>query len=312
MNRLIAIIGPTAVGKTALSIDLAQKLDTEIISGDSMLIYKGMDIGTAKPGIRERRGIKHHLVDILDPTQDFNAVQFQQLAAEKIKEINQQGKIPLLVGGTGLYVKALLEGYQFNDLPGDEKLRTQLTSMADQYGNEYLHTMLMKVEPVTAKRLHPNDIRRIIRALEVHYTAGVTVSQQKAFNQDGIVYDAVVIALTMDRAILYERINKRVDIMMQQGLVAEVERLLDNGVPPESQAMQGIGYKEIVSYLHNQTDLSTAIDNIKKATRHFAKRQLTWYRRMPYIHWVDIDKFVNYDKMFTYIYKFMAGKFNLE
>lgn len=312
MNRLIAIIGPTAVGKTALSIDLAQQLDTEIISGDSMLIYKGMDIGTAKPGIRERRGIKHHLVDILDPTQDFNAVQFQQLAAEKIKEINQQGKIPLLVGGTGLYVKALLEGYQFNDLPGDEKLRTQLTSMADQYGNEYLHTMLMKVDPVTAKRLHPNDIRRIIRALEVHYTAGVTVSQQKAFNQDGIVYDAVVIALTMDRAILYERINKRVDIMMQQGLVAEVERLLDNGVPPESQAMQGIGYKEIVSYLHNRTDLPTAIDNIKKATRHFAKRQLTWYRRMPYIHWVDIDKFVNYDKMFTYIYKFMAGKFNLE
>lgn len=312
MDRLIAIIGPTAVGKTALSIDLAQKLNTEIISGDSMLIYKDMDIGTAKPDLMERKEIKHYLVDILDPTQDFNAVQFQQLAAEKIKDINQQGKIPLLVGGTGLYIKALLEGYQFNDLPGDDELRSQLTSMANQCGNEYLHTMLMKVEPATAKRLHPNDIRRIIRALEVHYTAGVTVSQQKAFNQDGLVYDAVVIALTMDRARLYERINKRVDIMVQQGLVAEVERLLDNGVSPISQAMQGIGYKEIVSYLHKETDLPTAVDNIKKATRHFAKRQLTWYRRMPYIQWVDIDKFISYDKMFTYIYKFVAGKFNLE
>jgi tRNA dimethylallyltransferase len=217
-----------------------------------------------------------------------------------------------LAGGTGLYVKALLEGYQFNDFPGDEKLRSELTDIAEKQGKEYLHAMLMKVDPITANRLHPNDIRRIIRALEVHYTAGISVSQDKAFNQYGLIYDVAVIALTMDRAFLYDRINKRVDAMLSQGLIAEVERLLNNGVLPQYQAMQGIGYKEIVTYLSGQTDLSTAIENIKKATRHFAKRQLTWYRRMPYIHWVDIDNFANYDTMFTYIYKYIAGKFDLK
>lgn len=312
MERLIAVVGPTAVGKTQISIDLAKKLNTEIISGDSMLVYRGCDIGTAKPSIQERQGISHYLIDVLGPNADFSVADFQQLAGEIIKNINQNGKIPILAGGTGLYVKSLIEGYRFSPAVSDENLRRHLTEVADQQGNNYLHEMLQKVSPIAAARLHPNDRRRIIRALETYQLTGEDVSQYKQAQQETLIYNAAIIGLTMDRGRLYERINQRVDIMISSGLVEEVEQLIKNGVNPDGQAMQGIGYKEIIKYLKGEVSLPVAIELIKKATRNFAKRQLTWYRRMPYIYWVDMDQFNEYDKIMAYIYSCVAGKFYIK
>ena len=312
MERMIAVIGPTAVGKTKVSIDLAKMLDTEIISGDSMLVYKNMNIGTAKPNKSERSNVCHHLIDILEPDAEFNVVDFKNLASQHITEINNKGKIPVLAGGTGLYIKALLEGYQFNPTPSDEKLRADLDNLAKEHGNQYLHDKLAGVLPATAARLHPNDLRRVIRALEVYYLSGDTISQNKLLGQQELLYNAVVIGITMDRQLLYQRINQRVDLMIKQGLVDEVAMLLNNGISPNCQGMQGIGYKEIVRYLQGEMDLSTATESIKQATRNFAKRQLTWYRKMPYITWFDINEFSNYNTMMETFYKVIAGKFNLE
>jgi tRNA dimethylallyltransferase len=312
MERLIAIIGPTAVGKTQVSIELAKMLNSEIISGDSMLVYQELNIGTAKPSSDEQSNITHHLMDILEPQEAFSVVEFTEMASQKITAINAKGKIPILAGGTGLYVKALLEGYQFNPTPSDDKLRTKLDELAKEYGNQYLHDKLAEVSPDTAARLHPNDLRRIIRALEIFYLSGDTVSQNKITDQHNLLYDTVVIGLTMERKLLYERINQRVDSMIAQGLVSEVARLLECGIPVNCQAMQGIGYKEIIKYLQNDMELTTAIDNIKQATRNFAKRQLTWYHKMPYITWLDVNDFVTHNDLMETIYKKVAGKLNLK
>jgi tRNA dimethylallyltransferase len=310
MERLIVIIGPTAVGKTKASIDLAKRLDTEIISGDSMLVYKGMDIGTAKPSYAERNGILHHLIDFLEPMQEFSVADFQTIAAKHITAINQQGRIPILAGGTGLYVKALLEGYQFNQTSGDEEFRSRLQRLASKYGNLYIHSMLAKVDPESAGRLHPNNLRRVIRALEVFELGQEHISQEKKDNE--LVYDAVVIGLNIERKLLYERINQRVDMMIENGLAKEVMKLLQAGISPECQSMQGIGYKEMVACLKGEINLSTAAENIKKATRHFAKRQLTWYRKMPYTVWYDVQAFTTYEEMVASFYSYIAGKFSLK
>lgn len=312
MERMIAVIGPTAVGKTKVSIDLAKKFCTEIISGDSMLVYKDMNIGTAKPSMGERCNIHHHLIDILEPNEDFSVVEFKERASRHITQINQQGNIPLLAGGTGLYVKALLEGYQFNPTPSDEELRIRLDHLAKEHGNQYLHDQLAQVVPEAAARLHPNDLRRVIRALEVYYLSGDTISQSKLLHQQDLLYDAIVIGLTMDRKLLYHRINQRVDLMIEEGLVHEVAGLLTRGIPVTCQAMQGIGYKEIVKHLQGETDLLTATESIKQATRNFAKRQLTWYRKMPYITWFDVNDFTDHNQMMETFYKFIAGKFKLK
>jgi len=309
---MIAVIGPTAVGKTKVSIDLAKILNTEIISGDSMLVYKGMNIGTAKPTNDEQAAISHHLIDILEPQADFSVVDFVALASQYISVINQKRKIPILAGGTGLYVKALLEGYQFNPTPSDEILRAKLEGLAKEYGNQYLHNKLANVVPDTAARLHPNDLRRVIRALEVFYLSGDTISQNKFTAQHNLLYENIVIGLTMERNLLYERINQRVDLMIYQGLVEEVATLLDRGISVNCQAMQGIGYKEIVKFLKKEINLPTAIEHIKQATRNFAKRQLTWYRKMPYIIWFDVNDFSTHNDMMETIYKKVAGKFNLK
>ncbi|HMM21658.1 MAG TPA: tRNA (adenosine(37)-N6)-dimethylallyltransferase MiaA [Selenomonadales bacterium] len=310
MERLIAVIGPTAVGKTRVSIDLAEKLGTEIISGDSMLVYRRMDIGTAKPNAAERRGIRHHLIDILEPDEDFSVVDFQTQAAQLVAAINAAGRIPVLAGGTGLYVKALLEGYTFNAVESDAEVRSRLAALADRHGSAYLYGLLQQASPEAAAGLHPNDLRRIIRALEIHQLSGEPVSRRR--KTDGLSYDALVIGLTMPREMLYRRINQRVDAMVERGLVEEVARLLDAGVPPDAQAMQGIGYKEIALYLRGETDLPETVDRLKQATRNFAKRQLTWYRKMNYIQWVPVDEFPDYEKMLAYIYSLVAGKFSLE
>ena len=310
MNKVIVIIGPTAVGKTALSIDLAKKINSEIISGDSMLIYKGFDIGTAKPSVAEQAGIKHHLIDVLEPNSSFSVTEFKERAAELVDNINARGKIPVIAGGTGLYTKALLENYNFNKTSANEDYRLSLEQIAKEQGKEQLHKMLETVDPESAQRLHINDTRRVIRALEVFHQGGEYISQDKELNSNNLLaYDAVVIGLNMDRAKLYERINNRVDIMMENGLLDEVKLLLHNGVKKDCQAMQAIGYKELVWYLEGICSLEFAVDKIKQATRNFAKRQLTWFRRMSYIKWYNVTE--NKSDLVEEIYKEIALKYRL-
>lgn len=308
-NKLIAIIGPTAVGKTNLSIALAKKLHTEIISGDSMLVYKGMDIGTAKPSRAEQAGITHYLVDVLEPSAEFSVTEFKALAGDMIAQLNQNKRIPILAGGTGLYVKSLLEDYQFNQTPGDERYRQELESLAELYGKAHVHAMLAKVDAVAAARLHINDFRRVIRALEVYHLGGEHISQVKLSPED-LAYDAEVIGLTMERSKLYQRINQRVELMMESGLVKEVEALLHQGIRADAQSMKGIGYKEIVLHLEGKVSLDEAVEQIKKSTRHFAKRQMTWFRKMPYIQWYEVDK-MEPEYLMGKIYTELAGKFSL-
>lgn len=309
-NKLIAIVGPTAVGKTSLAIALAQKLETQIVSGDSMLVYRGMDIGTAKPAAAERKGVAHHLIDIVEPGEEFSATRFKELAEEKIAAINNTGKIPILAGGTGLYVKSLIEGYKFNATPGDEAFRKEIEAIAAARGKKYVHAMLEKIDPETARRLHVNDFRRVVRALEVSRMGGETISQDR-HGGGQLAYDAIVLGLTMDRARLYERINRRVDEMIEAGLIDEVKELLMRGAPIDCQAMQGIGYKEIAAYLRGESNLNAAVDLVKQSTRRFAKRQLTWFKKMPYIKWYDTEKITQAEIM-EEVYNLLAGEFQPE
>lgn len=294
-EKLLVLLGPTASGKTALSISLAKALGTEIISGDSMLVYKGFDIGSAKPTTEEMSGIRHHMIDILPPDASFNLMDFLQQAKAIITRLNQQGKIPLMVGGTGLYIQSLLEGYELNSQSEDAAYRNYLEKLAEEKGREYVHGMLAKVNPQAAARLHINDFRRIVRALEVHHLGGEQLSQKKSRE---LVYDCYVAGLTWRRDKLYDRINQRVNIMVEQGLQQEIINLLESGVAPDVQAMKGIGYKELLPVLTgNDVDMDTglqqAVAKIQQNSRHFAKRQLTWYRRMPYIHWYQPELYKN-------------------
>ena len=306
-EKLIVIAGPTASGKTALAVELARRLDTEIISGDSMLVYKGLDIGTAKPGKKEMGGIRHHLIDILDAGAGFYVTDFINLAKPVITLLNQQGRIPILAGGTGLYIKSLVEGYQFNETSGDPEYRESLQRLAEEKGREYVFDMLRKVNPDAAERLHINNFRRIIRALEVYHLGGEQISEEKASE---LAYDVFAIGLGWERSVLYERINRRVEIMIEQGLYNEVEGLLKNGISDSCQSMKGIGYKELLPAVRGEISLDEAADKIKKNTRHFAKRQLTWYRKMPYIRWYDAQAEAD-EKLADKIYHDMAGYYGL-
>ena len=242
--KLIVILGPTAVGKTNLSIALAQKLSTEIISGDSMLVYKGFDIGTAKPTLEEMKGIKHHIIDILEPWENFNVSDFHDKVKPLIEQINNEGKIPILAGGTGLYVKSLLEGYIFNETSGDVEYRKHLEKLASEHGKEYVYKMLQEVDPKTAKRLNINNFNRIIRALEVYHLGKEQISQKNHYELTGkLIYNAYIVGLNRSRQNLYDRINQRVDIMMDCGFVDEVKSLLQNGAKIDWQSMKGIGYR---------------------------------------------------------------------
>ncbi len=308
MDKLIVVLGPTAVGKTALSIALAKRFSTEVISGDSMLIYRNMNIGTAKPSAEEQDGVVHHLVDIIEPTESFDVTTFIEMARAKIREMNERGRVPILAGGTGLYIKALLEGYQFNVTPQNEAFRQEMEAVAREYGVEELHRRLAEIQPETAARLHPNDTRRVIRALEVATFGGETVSQEKE-DETACLYDVAVIGLTSERSLLYERINQRVDQMMADGLLDEVKGLLASGVPADAQSMKGIGYKELVAYLEGKCTLEEAVDEIKKGTRHFAKRQFTWYRKMPYIDWYEVETKKDIIEIEKEIAKKLTGNF---
>lgn len=281
------LTGPTASGKTALSIRLAKAYHCEIVCMDSMQIYRGMNIGTAKPTLAEMDGIPHHMIDVTNPEEAFSVARYQEMAEECIAEIQARGKRSLLVGGTGLYLRALRQPMAMGDVAADDKLRAELEALAAQEnGKQRLHDMLAEVDPDTAARLHLNDVRRAVRALEVYQLTGVPFSKQPQLQGEGR-FTYRVASLTMDRALLYARIEKRVDQMIEQGLIEEVRGLLDCGVPADCQAMKAIGYKEIVPYIRGDASWEETDYLLKLNTRHYAKRQLTWMRREENVLWVD-------------------------
>ena len=294
-EKLVVILGPTATGKSYCGIDLARRFRGEIISGDSMLVYRQMNIGTAKPSEEELHTVPHHLVNILPPDASYSVADFQQQAAKLVHQITLRGNLPFLVGGTGLYIKALLEDYRFSSVEENPELRHRLEMYAQEQGTDKLFDWLYREDPAAAARLHPNDIRRVVRALETALS-GDSVSQEK---QHELKYDAEVFGLSMERCFLYERINLRVDRMIKEGLEEEVRSLLNAGIPTDCLSMKSLGYRQMAEYLKGQCDFATAVDNIKKETRHFAKRQITWYKKMPYIHWFTVDRTLNYEKIVT-------------
>lgn len=285
LQTVVCLVGPTAVGKTALSLDVAEALDAEIISADAMQVYRGMDIGTGKVLLEERRGIVHHMIDVADPTQSYTVHDYVQNAQAVLSDLAERGRMPVVVGGTGLYVRSLLEQFDFANTAHDATLRARLTEEADQEGSQALHARLRALDDVTAARIHPNDARRIIRALEIVMTTGHPVEHSRVARPSP--YRPVLIGLTADREALYRRIERRVDGMMRMGLIGEVQDLLAQGCRPTDTAMQAIGYKEIVNYLQGQCTLEDAIDAIKKASRRYAKRQWSWFRADSRIVWYE-------------------------
>lgn len=293
---LIVLTGPTAVGKTKLSIALAKAVNGEIISADSMQVYKYMDIGSAKIREEEMQGIRHYLVDELLPEEEFHIVRFQQMAKTAMEEIYAKGKIPILVGGTGFYIQAVTRDIDFTEAEQDDGYRKELEALASEKGNEYLHRMLEKVDPKSAKEIHANNVKRVIRALEFYHQNHTPISSHNQEQKEHTSpYNLVYFVLNAPRELLYERIDKRVDEMLKEGLVDEVRHLKEMGYQKGMVSMQGLGYKEILSYLEGEYPLEEAVRILKRDTRHFAKRQLTWFRREPEVTWVNKDEF-DYDE----------------
>lgn len=298
MNEIIAIIGPTAVGKTALSFKLAERFQTELVSADAYQVYKGMDIGTAKATKDELATYRHHLIDIIEPNEDFSAAAFQEAARTTIEDLHERGKIPILVGGTGLYVQSLLEGYEFKAKRHSREERQAALSRIAALSEEELKAYITEktgYEPPDWHELLSNSHRlvRLVGAIEKGDGAAAVMPQKAG----GPLYHAFVIGLSLPRQVLYERIEKRIDAMIEAGWIDEVQQLLQDGISPEAQAMKAIGYKELALYLDGQLSLEAASELIKKRTRHFAKRQMTWFKRMPYIRWYEKDDFVTEDEL---------------
>ena len=289
---LIILSGPTAVGKTSLSVRFAMREGLDIISADSAQVYRGMDIGTAKITEEEKKGIPHYLIDVCDPSEDYSAFRFKEMAEQAMEEIYSKGKVPLIVGGTGFYIQALLKGIEFDDNGPDDEYREELTRICNEKGTAFLYGMLKEVDPESTLKIHEENVKRVIRALEYHHLTGRKISEhnlEEAAREP--VYNAAYFVLTDDRSLIYERIDRRVDEMMESGLIPEVKRLLDSGLDPLCVSMQAIGYKEVVPYIMGQCSLEEATYQIKIRTRHFAKRQLTWYKREPDVIYLDTQKF---------------------
>ncbi|WP_433946561.1 tRNA (adenosine(37)-N6)-dimethylallyltransferase MiaA [Paenibacillus sp. SN-8-1] len=309
-SKLLVLVGPTAIGKTRMSIELAKMFNCEIISGDSMQVYRGMDVGTAKITPSEMGGVPHHLIDVLSPDEPFSVALFQEYCNKLIPEITSRGHLPFIVGGTGLYVESVCYEFKFTDAGADEEFREEQLRYAQEHGAEALHARLALIDPGSAERLHPNDQRRIVRALEIYHLTGQTLSSQLALQKKRSPYDLCIIGLTMDRQLLYNRIEARIDEMMGQGLVQEVKSLLDKGYSTNLVAMQGLGYKEIAEHLVGGVPLEEAVFKLKRDTRRYAKRQLSWFRHMHDIHWVDMTCPENYTENLAKVRAIIAGKFH--
>ena len=289
---LVVLTGPTAVGKTKLSIALAKALGGEIISADSMQVYKHMDIGSAKITEKEMDGVPHHLIDVLSPFEEFHIVRFQELAKKAVEDIYSRGRIPVFVGGTGFYIQAVTKDIDFTEGEEDKEYREELSRLAAEKGNECLHEMLRNIDPKSAEEIHANNVKRVIRALEFYKENGFPISQHnEEQKQNETPYNLAYFVLNAPRELLYERIDRRVDEMMENGLMEEVQKLKDMGCRRDMTSMQGLGYKEILSFLDGEVPLEEAVRILKRDTRHFAKRQLTWFRRESDVIWLDKDKF---------------------
>lgn len=300
---LIVLTGPTAVGKTSLSIALARAVEGEIISADSMQVYKHMDIGSAKIKKEEMEGIPHYLIDVLEPDEEFHVVRFQEMAQEAMKEIYSKGKIPILTGGTGFYIQAVVKDIDFSQDTEKSSVRERLENLAQEKGGEYLHELLAQRDPESAEKIHPNNIKRVIRALEYYELTGEKISLHNEREGEKVSpYNTAYFVLNDHRERLYERIDRRVDQMLDEGLVEEVRRLAQMGYTRDMVSMQGLGYKEILAYLEGEYSLEEAVYVLKRDTRHFAKRQLTWFRREKDVIWVNKPDF-DYDdkKILEYI-----------
>ena len=293
-NPMIILTGPTAVGKTDLSIQLAKAINGEIISADSMQVYRHMDIGSAKVTPEEMDGVPHHLIDVLEPEEEFNVVVFQKLAKEALTGIYERGHIPIIVGGTGFYIQALLYDIDFTENDGDTAIRRELEKLAQTQGAGCLHQMLQEIDPESAAAIHQNNVKRVIRAIEFYRQTGKKISlhnEQEREKQSP--YQFLYYVLDTDRKTLYERIDRRVDLMMEHGLVDEVKHLADMGCTRDMVSMQGLGYKEILDYLSGEISLEEAVYILKRDTRHFAKRQITWFKRERDVRWLELEQFQN-------------------
>ncbi len=308
MNKipLIVVCGPTASGKTAVSVELAKRYNGEVVSADSMQIYKGLNIATAKPDKSEMQGIPHHLIDFLEPDKSFSVADYVKMAKETINEIHSRNKMPVLCGGTGLYISSLVENVRFDDTGSDDTIRERLSREAKELGNHALWERLAQVDPETAQNVHENNLPRVIRALEVYELTGVKLSQHKINSRmEGSAYNACIIGLTgADRDFLYNRINQRVDVMLQKGLVQECREVYDSG--GLKTAHQAIGFKELIPYFKGECSLEECVDKIKLESRHYAKRQLTWFRKLNGVNWVNIDEFDSFEKILKNIEKIVA------
>lgn len=293
---LIILTGPTAVGKTELSIALAKSVNGAIISADSMQVYKHMDIGSAKIRPQERNGVPHYLIDVLEPSEEFHVARFQEMAKEAMQEIYANGQIPILTGGTGFYIQSVLYDIDFKENAEGKEYRHSLEALAKEKGVSYLHRMLSEIDPESAAAIHENNVKRVIRALEFHAETGMKMSEHnEEERRRESPYNAAYFVLCDERSKLYERIDQRVDDMMEEGLLREVEHLKEMGYDRSYVSMQGLGYKELLSYLDGEITLSDAVSVIKRDTRHFAKRQITWFKRERDVIWIHKDEF-GYDK----------------
>lgn len=297
--KVVVIVGPTASGKTAVSIELAKKINGEIISADSMQIYKDMDIGSAKPTKEEMQGIPHYMIDVVEANEVFNVAKYKEMAEECIEKILAKNKVPIIVGGTGLYVSTLTKGVEFSDIENDLEYRDELTKISlEENGVDKLFDMLKGIDPEAAEIIDKNNVRRVIRALEIYKVTGKTKTQVDRESIKELKYDYKVFGLNWDRQELYERIDKRVDIMLDMGLLDEVKKVNEKGISPT--ALQGLGYKEIIEYFNNEITLEEAIEKIKQETRRYAKRQMTWFKKDKNIVWIDAK---DRDYVVDYIYK---------
>ena len=310
-QKLVVIIGPTAVGKTKLSIELAKTFNGEIISGDSAQVFKGMDIGTAKITNSEMEGIPHYLIDCREPSEPYNVYDFKHEVKQVIDDITSRGKLPILVGGTGLYIQSVLYDYQFPETTANPEIRKELEERAERDGNEALYETLVHIDPVAAEKIHPNNTKRVIRALEVYYDSGKRFSEQEQSTEKTLLYDVALIGLTMERDLLYKRINERVEMMMDLGLEEEVRKLYEQGLK-EAQSMQAIGYKEFIGMFEGTKTREEVIAEIQRNSRRFAKRQFTWFRNKMDVHWVDMTDLANFDKISKEISNEVAGMLDLK